>query len=72
MTNIAKNNYDGRLNPYLKILWKFALFVYIICNTAFASKSALMMLNSYALYLFVAVSALCILCSGIVKFNIFS
>ncbi|MBQ2862897.1 MAG: O-antigen ligase family protein, partial [Clostridia bacterium] len=52
-------------------LWKFAVFAYIICNTAFASQSYLMMLNSYALYFLLGISIVCIISSRIVKINLF-
>ncbi len=60
------------LNKDLRLLWKISAFLYIVCNMAFASQSYLMMLNSYALYFFLGVSALCILVRGSLKFNAYS
>ncbi len=69
MTDIKKVDNTSTLNSGLRKLWKFALFAYIICNTAFASQSYLMMLNSYAMYFFIGVSLLCIITSGVIRFN---
>ena len=50
----------SRLSVDLKRIWTFALVLYIICSTAF-SYGDLRMLNTYALYFFLGVSAFCIL-----------
>lgn len=51
-----------------KKIWTFSLVLYIICSSAF-SYGSLRMLNTYALYLFLGVSAVNILLTRKVKFN---
>ena len=72
MTEVSCVNSAPELNKYLRLLWKLSAFLYIVCSTAFSSQSYLMMLNSYALYFFLGVSALCILIKGTVKFNLYT
>ncbi len=56
---------------FVRNLWTFSLFVFIVCNIAFSSKTYLMMLNSYALYFFLGVSLICVIVSGEIKANLF-
>ena len=72
MTNTIQVKKPSELNSSLRKLWKFSLCLYIICNTAFSSKSVLMMLNSYAMYFFLGVSLLCIFVRGEIKFNLYT
>ena len=65
------NNLSGPKTGSLRKLWSFSLFMFIVCNIAFSSKTYLMMMNSYALYFFLGVSLLCMLLSGEVKLNLF-
>ena len=53
-------------NLQMKKWWTFSLMLYIICSSAF-SYGDLRMLNTYALYFFLGVSAFCILVKGKVK-----
>lgn len=55
-------------NLQMKKLWTFSLMLYIICSSAF-SYGDLRMLNTYALYLFLGVSAFCILLRGKIRLN---
>lgn len=52
----------------LRKIWTISLVLYIICSSAF-SYGSLRMLNTYALYFFLAVSAVNILHRGKVKLN---
>ncbi len=52
----------------MKTIWIFSLMLYIICSTAF-SYGSLRMLNSYALYFFLGVSAFCVFFKRRFKFN---
>ncbi len=52
----------------LKKIWTLSLVLYIICSTAF-SYGTLRMLNTYALYFFLAVSAFCMVAKGKITFN---
>lgn len=72
MTDIKTINRENRINSSLKSLWKISLLLYIVCNTAFASKSYLMMLNSYAMYFFLGVSVICIAACGFLRFNLYT
>lgn len=57
-----------KLKVNVKKIWIFSLALYIICSTAF-SYGSLRMLNSYALYLFLGVSAFCVFFKRRFKFN---
>ena len=72
MTDINRIGDSSKLNPSMRKLWKISLWMYLICNTAFASQSYLMMLNSYAMYFFLVLSMLCILSAGELKFNAYT
>ena len=57
-----------KFNIDLKKWWTISLVLYIICNAAF-SYGTLKMLNTYALYFFLGVSIINILCRRSIKFN---
>ena len=57
-----------KISPQLKKIWTVAMVLYIICSSAF-SYGDLRMLNTYALYFFLGVSAFCILVKAKVKLN---
>ncbi len=58
----------GKITIDLKKLWTISLVLYIICSSAF-SYGELKMLNTYALYFFLGVSALNILLRRRVRLN---
>ena len=62
---------SNKSNISLRDIWKLSIFLYVVCYTAFASKSYLMMLSVVTLYFFFGVSLVCIFAQKEIKLNFF-